>query len=61
MNTRRQAYFRNSIDLRNKVEVRTLRKRLKLSQRQFESVVRKSGNSISAISKEADWVTRLAK
>jgi Protein of unknown function (DUF3606) len=61
MNTRRQAYFRNSIDLWNKVEVRTLRKRLKLSQRQFESVVSKAGNSISAISKEADWVTRLTK
>jgi hypothetical protein len=54
---RKQAYFRNSIDLREKVEVRTLRKRLKLSPARFEDVVRKAGHSIAAISKEA---TRLA-
>jgi uncharacterized protein DUF3606 len=48
-----QAYFRNSVDLRDKVEVRTLRKRLKLSPGEFKDVVRKAGNSISAISKEA--------
>jgi hypothetical protein len=53
MNRRKQAYFRNSVDLRDKVEVRTLRKRLKLSPGEFKDVVRKAGNSISAISKEA--------
>ena len=46
-------YFRNSLDLRDKVQVKVLRKRLKLSDEQFNSVVRKSGSSISAITKEA--------
>lgn len=53
MNRHRPTYFRNSLDLRDKVQVRVLRKRLKLSDEQFTSVVRKSGNSISAITKEA--------
>ncbi|TQF34868.1 hypothetical protein UNPF46_27180 [Bradyrhizobium sp. UNPF46] len=46
-------YFRNSLDLRDKVQVKVLRKRLKLSDQQFASVVRKSGSSIAAITKEA--------
>lgn len=50
---RKPAYFRNSLDLRDKVQVRILRKRLKLSGEQFTSVVRKSGSSIAAITKEA--------
>jgi Protein of unknown function (DUF3606) len=49
MNRRKQAYFRNSVELRDKVEVRTLRKRLKLSPSAFKDVVRKAGSSISAI------------
>jgi uncharacterized protein DUF3606 len=53
MNRRKPTYFRNSLDLRDKVQVRVLCKRLKLSDKQFASVVRKSGNSISAITKEA--------
>jgi DNA-binding transcriptional regulator YiaG len=53
MNKRRPTYFRNSLDLREKVQVKILRKRLKLSDEQFANVVRKSGNSISAIIKEA--------
>ncbi|WP_312001495.1 DUF3606 domain-containing protein [Bradyrhizobium altum] len=53
MNKRRQAYFRNSLDLRDKVQVKILRKRLKVSDQQFASIVRKSGSSISAITKEA--------
>lgn len=53
MNTRKPIYFRNSVDLRDKVQVKVLRRRLKLSGDQFASVVRKSGNSISAIIKEA--------
>jgi DNA-binding transcriptional regulator YiaG len=53
MNRHRPTYFRNSLDLRDKVQVRVLRKRLKLSDEQFASVVRKSGSSISAITKEA--------
>ena len=50
---RRSTYFRNSLDLRDKVQVRVLRKRLKLSDEQFAGIVRKSGSSISAITKEA--------
>jgi hypothetical protein len=53
MNKRKPNYFRNSLDLRDKVQVKVLRKRLNLSEEQFASVVRKSGNSISAITKEA--------
>jgi hypothetical protein len=41
------------LDLRDKVQVKILRKRLRLSDEQFTSVVRKSGSSISAIIKEA--------
>lgn len=54
MNRRKPPYFRNSLDLRDKVQVKVLRKRLKLSDNQFTDVVRKSGRSISAIIKEAD-------
>jgi hypothetical protein len=53
MNRRRPTHFRNSMDLKDKVQVRVLRKRLKLSPNQFAVVVRKAGNSISAITKEA--------
>ncbi|HEV2156152.1 DUF3606 domain-containing protein [Bradyrhizobium sp.] len=53
MNRHKPTYFRNSLDLRDKVQVKILRKRLKLSDAQFTSVVRKSGSSISAITKEA--------
>jgi DNA-binding transcriptional regulator YiaG len=53
MNRRKPTYFRNSLDLRDKVQVKVLRKRLKLSGEQFASVVRKSGSSISGITKEA--------
>jgi hypothetical protein len=53
MNTRKPTYFRNSLDLRDKVQVKVLRKRLKLSDDQFTSILRKSGSSISAITKEA--------
>jgi hypothetical protein len=53
MNRRKPTYFRNAMDLKDKVQVRILRKRLKLSPDQFSAVVRKAGNSISAITKEA--------
>lgn len=53
MMNRRKPYFRNSLDLRDKVQVKILRRRLKLSGGEFANVVRKSGNSISAITKEA--------
>ena len=53
MNKRKPVYFRNSLDLSSKVQVKILRRRLKLSNDEFAAVVRKSGNSISAITKEA--------
>ena len=53
MNRRKPIYFRNSLDLRDRVQVKVLRKRLKLSDEQFSNIVRKSGSSISAITKEA--------
>ena len=53
MNRRKPLYFRNSLDLKDKLQVKVLRKRLKLSDDQFTDVVRKSGKSISAIIKEA--------
>ena len=53
MNRRKPTYFRNSLDLRDKVQVKFLRKRLRLSDEQLTSVVRKSGSSISAITKQA--------
>ena len=53
MNRHKPTYFRNSLDLRDKVQVKVLRKRLRLSPDQFADALRKSGNSISAIAKEA--------
>jgi uncharacterized protein DUF3606 len=53
MNRLKPTYFRNSLDLRDRVQVEVLRKRLKLSDEQFASIVRKSGKSIWAITKEA--------
>ena len=53
MNKRKPTYFRNSLDLRDKVQVKVLRRRLKLSDAEFATIVRKSGRSISAITKEA--------
>jgi hypothetical protein len=57
MNRRKPTYFRNSLDLRDKVQVKVLRKRLKVSDEQFAGIVLKSGNSISAITKEATRAT----
>jgi hypothetical protein len=53
MNRRRPTYFRNSLDLRDRVQVRIIRKRLRLSETELSAIVRKSGPSITAISKEA--------
>jgi DNA-binding transcriptional regulator YiaG len=57
MNRHKPTYFRNSLDLRDKVQVKVLRKRLKLSDEQFAGILQKSGNSISAIAKEATRAT----
>lgn len=53
MNRRKPAFSRNSLDMRDRVQVKALRKRLKLSDEQFASLVRKSGHGIAAITKEA--------
>jgi hypothetical protein len=45
--------FRNALDLRDKVQVRVLRRRLKLPAPELGNIVRKTGNSLTAIAKEA--------
>jgi DNA-binding transcriptional regulator YiaG len=50
---KRRPYLRNALDTTSKVQVKVLRRRLKLSNGELAAIVRKSGNSISAISKEA--------
>ena len=53
MQLRKPTMFRNALDLRDKVQVRVLRRRLKLSDPELNSIVRKTGNSLTAITKEA--------
>jgi hypothetical protein len=50
---RKPTMFRNALDLRDKIQVRVLRRRLKISDPQLNSIVRKSSNSLAAIAKEA--------
>jgi len=50
---RRYNSFRNAMDLRDRVQVKIVRRRLKLSNDELAEIVRKAGNSIAAISKEA--------
>ncbi len=50
---RKPTHFRNSLNRRDKVQIEILRKRLKLTDERFTSVLRKLGISISAIAKEA--------
>ena len=45
---------RNRLDLNDRVQVRIVRKRLKISDRQLSSVVQTVGNSITAVTKEAN-------
>ncbi len=45
---------RNRLDLNDRVQVRIVRKRLKISDQQLNSVVQTVGNSIAAITKEAN-------
>jgi hypothetical protein len=44
---------RNRLDLNDRVQVRIIRKRLKISEEQLASLVRTAGPSIAAINKEA--------
>jgi Holliday junction resolvase-like predicted endonuclease len=59
MQRRKSAYFRNALDLKDRVQVRIIRRRLKLSTGELDGIVRKAGNSITAINKEA--ITTRAK
>jgi DNA-binding XRE family transcriptional regulator len=53
MMMRRKNLSRNFLDVRDRVQVKVVRKRLKLTDAQLADIIRKTGNSISAISKEA--------
>ncbi len=46
--------IRNKLDLTDRTQVRLIKKRLKLSERELSAVVGRVGNSLSAISKEAE-------
>jgi hypothetical protein len=50
---------RNKLDLTDRVQVRIVRKRLKISNEQLASLVRTAGHSIAAVSKEAGSRRRL--
>jgi uncharacterized protein DUF3606 len=50
---------RNKLDLNDRVQVRILRKRLKISHQQLAGVVRTAGDSIAAVSKEVGDRRRL--
>jgi hypothetical protein len=45
---------RNRLDLNDRVQVRIVRKRLKVSDQQLSSLVETVGNSIAAVTKEAN-------
>lgn len=50
---RRQSGARSKLDLNDRVQVRIVRKRLKVSNEQLADLVRTAGNSITAVRKEA--------
>ena len=53
MMMRRRNPSRNCLDVRDRVQVKVVRKRLKLTDAQLADIIRKTGHSISAIGKEA--------
>jgi len=53
MMMRRRTLSRNCLDVRDRVQVKVVRKRLKLTDAELADIIRKTGNSISAITKEA--------
>ena len=54
MNDRRKhGAFSSRLDMRDHVQVKVIRRRLKVSPEQPADIVRKAGSSIAAISKEA--------
>jgi Protein of unknown function (DUF3606) len=52
MRTAKPRYFRNRLDLNDRVQVRVIRKRLRISEAELAQIVTRIGHSISAISKE---------
>ena len=60
MMMRRRSLSRNALDVRDRVQVKIVRKRLKLTDAQLTDIIRRTGNSISAISKEAGARQRLS-
>ena len=52
MYRRQSAGGRNKLDLNDRVQVRIVRKRLKVSHEQLAELVRWAGNSLSAVRKE---------
>ena len=59
MRSQRYSATRNKLDLRDRVQVRIIRKRLKVSEKQLVGLVQKAGDSLAAVRKEAD-LQRLA-
>ncbi len=47
-------YFRNRLDLNDRVQVRVVRRRLRISEADLNAIVDKVGNSIAGINKEID-------
>ena len=59
MHRRQFSGARNKLDLNDRVQVRILRKRLKVSHEQLAGLVRTAGDSIAGVSKEAGDRRRL--
>ena len=53
MQRRHYGGARNKLDLGDRVQVRIVRKRLKISEEQLAGLVRKAGASLAAVRKEA--------
>jgi hypothetical protein len=54
MHRSRPQPIRNKLDLTDRTQVRLIKKRLKLSETELTAIVGRIGNSLSAISKEAE-------
>jgi hypothetical protein len=52
MLTKKRPHNRNRLDLTDRVQVRVVKRRLRISEPELEKLVGRMGNSIAAISKE---------
>jgi len=57
---RRRTLSRNSLDVRDRVQVRVVKKRPKLTDAQLSDIIRMNGNSIAATGREAGAKQRLS-